>query len=951
VFLLSSPAAGAQPEPAGSLTQVPVPGGLPAALATIADKTTPERAQFLIEFIRRTHDTTGFVKDAPRADALRVLLAHLDRAAAGSSTASDTVPLPLTVQLWTDVVFRGAATPRTLVTEILRSRSASLLYTGLLSLDDGTRAWIAGQRDLLSDLAVRHAAVFMTAAPGIRVAGGVAQGPGGDDARHVWEALAGRRGDEPAEFIRSLITQREGRLAYFVGAMALLSAAERRAAFQLDAPDRARQVAAARRLLTLFERVAPGWKVAERVFWRPALDPALLISDLRTDAEGRTRVPGTKRFWNAVLAPTAEDVPLPPDATIASDEPADLVWLCERVFEEPVDHRRRYQIALYASRLLDGAPPGAIRDTIEAVRASSTYPALTAAFERARLRDPGAIAAAARRATQLVGVGEDANAVRTLAQYQGLLALLTRAASRHSLSPSELAAAITSVSAIDPGPRGEYDGRIVRWLLEWCRARRARADASPANGPSAGSGNGDYRSDGGLERELLRLLAGPEPVAPRAFEWEGTRYRVDLTAAELARLTAFLGEHPRPYLTVAAALSATAHALAAAPVTAVAMRPHAAAVAEALRGLELPDDEQVDDLAARQKAVVEAVDRLASPGAAVVSRAVSALREFADHLVARGLTEMVYATALGQPDSIAIPVGEAAARHDFGLASSGTRRRTAWQLPVAGADSRTGWRVTGSLLGLDVRLAEFALMRLSNRPPPRRPTLNDEDRRVFVESAAVIDPYGMSDAEAASIVSAIRRGRTRLGAVRSAADVETLATDLSLSPARRTLLAWTAAHDPARVPAFMSASELLWIGLEPRTPVRRFDAWGVSAESRLGCLCAQMIDGRPWETVAGRWTWGMMASVFPDLNLRLTEVLADLGMPAILVGPLLAPATLELVNGVTSRDPDDRRALVEFVQGLGRTRVEDFLALLTTDGPLVPVEDRGTAARAAGGRP
>jgi hypothetical protein len=381
------------------------------------------------------------------------------------------------------------------------------------------------------------------------------------------------------------------------------------------------------------------------------------------------------------------------------------------------------------------------------------------------------------------------------------------------------------------------------------------------------------------------------------------------------------------------------------------LRQHAANIAEVERSLELREGDQSDEMAARHRDLTESVERLGSPGgAALVPRTVAALNLFADELAARGLTEIVYATALGQPDSIAISVEEAASRHEFGLASSGTRRRTAWQLPMAGADGR-GWRVTGSLLSLDARLAEFALVRLSNRPPPRRPTLNDEDRRVLIETAAVLDPQALTDTAAAAIVSALQRGRTRLADVRSAADADALARDLRLSPARRTLLGWIAVHDPARVPSFLSASELLWIGLEPNTPARRFDAWGVSAESRLGCLCAQMIDQRPWETVAGRWTWGMMASVFPDLNLRLTELLAELGMPPVLVGPLLAPATLDLVNGAASRDPDDRRALVEFVRSLNRTNVEDYLALLTTDGPLVPVVDRvAAAARDGGGR-
>jgi hypothetical protein len=98
-----------------------------------------------------------------------------------------------------------------------------------------------------------------------------------------------------------------------------------------------------------------------------------------------------------------------------------------------------------------------------------------------------------------------------------------------------------------------------------------------------------------------------------------------------------------------------------------------------------------------------------------------------------------------------------------------------------------------------------------------------------------------------------------------------------------------------------------------------------------------MADRRPREIFAGRWNSGMVAASFPDLNLRLAELLADLHMPAELLSPVLTSATLEFVNTAISRDPDDQRGLIEFVQALRTERLEQYLALLTTDGPLVPV--------------
>jgi hypothetical protein len=92
----------------------------------------------------------------------------------------------------------------------------------------------------------------------------------------------------------------------------------------------------------------------------------------------------------------------------------------------------------------------------------------------------------------------------------------------------------------------------------------------------------------------------------------------------------------------------------------------------------------------------------------------------------------------------------------------------------------------------------------------------------------------------------------------------------------------------------------------------------------------------------------MMASAFPDLNLRLAELLSDMRMPAALLAAVLPAATRDFIDGVTSRHLDDRRALVEYVQALGEDRLEQYLALLTTGGPLVPI---GTITADREGRP
>jgi hypothetical protein len=263
--------------------------------------------------------------------------------------------------------------------------------------------------------------------------------------------------------------------------------------------------------------------------------------------------------------------------------------------------------------------------------------------------------------------------------------------------------------------------------------------------------------------------------------------------------------------------------------------------------------------------------------------------------------------------------------------------------PVAGSDRDHDWHVRGSLLGLDIRLAEFALVSLSARPPMTRPSLNEADRRVFVETVALMDPGARSDAERDAIAAAIRAGRERLAGLRTAADAAALADDIRLGPARRTLLAWAVTHDPDARLRTIGPTELLRAGLQGRS-ASAFAQWGVSSEARTGCTCLGMVE-RPWDSLTGRWDSGIFASTFPDLNLRLAELLAELKMPALLLGPVLRSATLDFITTVTSRDQDDRRGFIEFVQGLRVDRLEQYLGLLTTDGPLVPLgESSGPAS-------
>lgn len=919
----------------GSLSTLPLPGGTNAALAVLGDRVSPDRSQFLLEFIRRTYNRPLTIKNHHRETAIQSLVSHFERSSV-SSAASETVPLPLPAELWIDAVFHGRETHERLASAILGTRGAALLYYALLSIDDATRAWLATQPSLLRDIAERHAAAFLAAAPGIQMANGSVVLPGGDDAAPAWQSLVGKRANEPEAFVRALISREEGRLAYFFGTIALLTPVQIRFALALDADVESR-TSAMRRLHAVFERVAREWRVDDSAFWRPALEPALLVSSLPTDEAGALTIPGTRAFWTAVFdAEDRRSTKSNGDEGGNGGSRVDFIWFCEQVFTgHRSEDRRRYQLALFGSRLVRRVTHEQMQDAVEAVRAAYEYPALVRELERAKLREVSVYAVAARRAAAISAIDKSDRAARAHAQFQGALAILSRAAVRGGLTPDALARAVSTLSGVELGGRGDYEGRLVRWLIAWL-------DAHLRHGPAGAEWN--VAAAGPVERDVVATLAGPVEIEPRFVEWEGTRYRLDFAQAEAIRLVRLLGDRARPYLSSARTLVAIADAVATGTLTGERLRQQAAALRELgpAVGWDRSGNWVETEADRRYRDADAALQRAAHAGdSRSASRLAPALLLLADDLLARGLMEMAYAVALGNPDRTAISADDAARRHEFSPAAAGIGQAAAWVFPAAGSTASRAWHVTGSLLGLDVRLADYSLMSLSSRPPPHRPTLDDDRRRVLVETVAIVAPGTLTDEDRATIVAAMKKGRARLAAVKTAAEATALADEIRLGPIRRSLLPWVIAHERGRLAAFLSPTELFWLGLEGAPIASSLDAWGAPAEPRFGCLCLEVLDPHPWERLAGRWHSGILSSGFPDLNLRLAELLAELQMPAPLLAPVLASAMLDLVDNAAVRDSDDRRALVEFVVALRPERVEQYLALLTADGPLVPVESGG----------
>jgi hypothetical protein len=221
------------------------------------------------------------------------------------------------------------------------------------------------------------------------------------------------------------------------------------------------------------------------------------------------------------------------------------------------------------------------------------------------------------------------------------------------------------------------------------------------------------------------------------------------------------------------------------------------------------------------------------------------------------------------------------------------------------------------------------------------PRLPPNERDSFAVGAALMNVRRLRDADRASIVAAIERGRRQAAGLRSSADVDTIAQLISLDGWRRRALGWMLARSIDVSPMF-SLAELMTLG--GGVSGVDLDAWGTTALSSRGCACTEFLPPGSWSWLAGRPQLSLMGSSVSDLNLQVAIVLNEMNLPAILERPVLAAAIEEFIYEVAPSDPGDWWTVTRSAHELSRQQVEDYVAAAAAvDGPLVPVDDAGLA--------
>jgi hypothetical protein len=934
---------------------VPVPGGTAAFAQAFGIDPAPDRSRYVYEIVRLLYNAPegrrpiaeGYLQSLrqslARTGSVRTFADRDNRNAGRGDSATEVVPIPLTVDLWSSAIFRRKVAPREIVTAIVADRNAALICLALSSLDDQTLQYFVDHPALLERINERSALAFGAFGGNLQIrnnrvvfpaVGGSAAPPDRDDVSPLWEAVVLERPTRADRFITQLVELNEGRAAYGYDVIARLDPAHRAFALGLWIPNPTLRVERFKALVSSMGAFRES-HLKTLPFGRASYDLSMTLMRLQVNPDGTPKPPASRAFWSRVFA--GADLPSPASlrADIADDEPIDAAWLSDAIGSSDVRMRgeRLDQIA-FAQRVFGTAPADQRANVLVALRALTHYRMLVWSLDRMGIRAPQLYAAAARRAARLSPL-DGRRGFEAHAQFQGALAIVVRMATVKSITTQRAQTLIEQLIALPITDDGRFAGAVGRWL-------RDEIVRTPPAGET-------------MESAVLASMSGGSSAAGVAarLTWEGQPYRLDLGGAERKRLQRVRERQESVPLDVPLTLAADARALAAEKLSADDVQATIARLNATLEeiprriGYEatavLPAG--VSPAANARDALRKAIDDLArearNKDTKRTARVAEPLAELADTLTAQALLSIAYAADVGDPEGTVLLADDVSQRHDFGLGGKDGegRLRVTWMVPRVDVSPGIPWHVTGSLLGLDVGLGTLALRRLNFERVLEAPKLTSNERDAFAISIALLNPFDLRDDDRDAITDALARGRRRVGALvnADAAGFDEIADALALDGGRRRAIRWAAAHERDRIATMFSGTELLALG---GADLDRLHAWGMSMVVAEGCLCSRLTPPGRWPTLLGRPPLGLTASAVADLNLHVATMLRDLRLPAPIAKVVLSGAMQDFIDEVRPTDDADWITLSRAARSVTRERIEDYVAAATAGGPLVP--DTGT---------
>jgi hypothetical protein len=845
---------------------------------------------------------------------------------------TELVPLPLTMEVWSRTIFNAPMAPADLFAAIVVDERAALLCHGLAALDDPTLQYLVEHPAVLQQLHL-HARVFAAFGSHLKIRDGrivTAAYELGARAVSIWESLVGVKTAAPDAFIAALFERHAGRLAYLYDLIAELDPPRAAFALGLAIEDPQVREVRARALLAATSGAFAEWPTRERPFSRPLRDTAALLLAVDVNPDGTPRAPAARLLWSRAFEST--DIPEEPARLLHEVDREGLIdaaWLAEHVAAaEGLTRMTRLNQLAFGYRVFGSGDAASLPDTLVALRALPKYRAAMLGLEQMGIRRPEVYATVARQADRISRL-EAAHAYLVLSQFQGALALISRLTLTGSIDRQNAESLVLSLAAVPLGADGRYRGGIAAWL-------RAHVVAP--------------RLDESAEGALLAALAGRgRPRELHTIQWEGETYRIDLVAAEESRLRIVRARQAGYTLDDAFHIDAVARRLADDRVD-IAQLKSASVELQALYADLPPKLKRTEsdivpggaEGAPDPRTIVD--DAVKKAGKINRPKDMHRASEIADDLftatdvvLAEVLASVAYAASLGDPDGPTLLGGDVARRHDFGIGSrvSEVRVMMPWAIPEPHADPGLPWHVAGSLIGLDVALAQLSFRRVSGDTITGPPTLSSNDRETFARSVGLLNAYEVRNEQRDAITQAVDRGRERVNALRTAAELDAVADAIRMDGWRRRALVWTLDNQPARKLSFFSLTELLMLG---GASIEDLDGWGAAMTPLFGCLCMRMPAPNTWRFAIGRPQVGLLGTAVPDMTLRIVLALAELDLPAALAKAVLDAALPEYLDTVRPTDPSDWLTLVRGAQEVSRERIEDYVAAAAVvGGPLVPV--------------
>ena len=300
--------------------------------------------------------------------------------------------------------------------------------------------------------------------------------------------------------------------------------------------------------------------------------------------------------------------------------------------------------------------------------------------------------------------------------------------------------------------------------------------------------------------------------------------------------------------------------------------------------------------------------------------------------LSQSLTALVYALALGEPDSPAANSGAVWRRHLLRGHADASEGLSPWRLATE-VFAAGGWHLRGSLLRLDLALAHLALRRIDPTAVPAPFSMSTMDQRSLARTIALMESRAIADAARDAVAAAIARGRVRVaGLATHPGALETIGADAALSEWRVAGIRWLLANDAARVPGAFTTLDLFRLGGGIPAP-----GWGAAGDALTGCYCLVFPARTAWEESTGRAPTGQLGGLLADVMLRTAEALAARRLPAALIKDVAAFAMRDVMDTAGAAYFDDWLPVAFAARDLGDDRFDDYVAALTASGPLVPL--------------